>query len=104
MSVFLLDAEQGFRDRENTTLADICRWAEELGAEMGEPISLEGGQFRCAGSTDYVTWVEGLLRGEPTSHLAELAQRWRGVFKVQLADTPADLEARLRDRAASGRA
>ncbi len=35
VSIFLLDTEQGFRDRENTTLADICRWAEELGAEMG---------------------------------------------------------------------
>jgi hypothetical protein len=103
VSIFLLDAEQGFRDRENTTLADIRRWAEELGAEVGEPISLEGAQFRCAGSTDYVAWVEGLLRGEPAEQLAALARRWRGVFDIQLADTPADLEQRLRERAGNGR-
>jgi hypothetical protein len=103
VSIFLLDTEQGFRDRENTTLADIRRWAEELGADMGEPISLEGTQFRCAGSTDYVAWVEGLLRGEPTEQLAALAKRWRGVFDIQLADTPAALEQGLRDRATAGR-
>jgi hypothetical protein len=103
VSIFLLDAEQGFRDRENTTLADIRRWAQELGAEVGEPISLEGAQFRCAGSTDYVAWVEGLLRGEPAERLAVLAQRWRRVFDVQLADTPAVLEERLRARASEGR-
>lgn len=103
VSIFLLDAEQGFRDRENTTLADIRRWAAELGADVGEPISLQGAQFRCAGSTDYVDWLEGLLRGEPAEQLAALTRRWRGAFDVQLADTPADLEQRLRDRAGNGR-
>ncbi|MBI1398414.1 MAG: DUF2075 domain-containing protein [Betaproteobacteria bacterium] len=103
VSIFLLDAEQSFRDRENTTLIDIQRWASELGAEVAEPISLEGAQFRCAGSTDYVAWLEGLLRGEPAEQLAALAQRWRGVFDVQLADTLAELEQRLRDRAGAGR-
>jgi DUF2075 family protein len=103
VSIFLLDAEQGFRDRENTTLADIRRWASELGAEVGEPISLEGAQFRCAGSTDYVAWVEGLLRGEPVEELAPLACKWRQVFDVQLAQTPAALEQRLREQATAGR-
>ncbi|MFO1361355.1 MAG: DNA/RNA helicase domain-containing protein [Burkholderiales bacterium] len=103
VSIFLLDAEQGFRDRENTTLADIRHWAEELGAEVGEPISLEGAQFRCAGSADYVAWVEGLLQGEPAVELAGLARKWRQVFDVQLADTPAALEQRLRDVAAGSR-
>ncbi|MBK8018766.1 MAG: DUF2075 domain-containing protein [Betaproteobacteria bacterium] len=103
VSIFLLDVEQGFRDRENTTLADIRRWAEELGAEVGEPISLQGAQFRCAGSADYVDWLEGLLRGEAPEKLAALARRWRGVFDVQLADTLAELEQRLRDCVDNGR-
>jgi DUF2075 family protein len=103
VSVFLLDAEQGFRDRENTTLADILCWAKELGAEVGEPISLEGAQFRCAGSAEYVAWVEGLLRGEPAVELSVLARKWRRVFKFQVAVTPAALEQQLRDVAASGR-
>jgi hypothetical protein len=103
VSIFLLDAEQGFRDRENTTLADIRRWSEELGAEVGEPISLEGAQFRCAGSTDYVDWVEGLLRGESAEQLSALAQRWRKMFDVQLAGTPAALEQQLRNCTGNGR-
>jgi DUF2075 family protein len=102
VSIFLLVAEQGFRDRENTTLEDIRRWAEELGAEFTEPISLQGAQFRCAGSTDYVSWVENLLRGEPANKLAALARKWRRVFDVQLAETPAMLEQSLRERAARG--
>ncbi len=74
VSIFLLDAEQGFRDRENTTLEDLRRWAAELGAEVGEVISLEGAQFRCAGSTEYVAWVEGLLRGESPDGLVARAR------------------------------
>jgi uncharacterized protein len=103
VSIFLLDAEQGFRDRENTTLADIRRWAGELGAEVAEPISLEGAQFRCAGSTQYVEWVEGLLRGQSATELAALAQKWRGVFDLKMADSPAALEQRLRAGADDGR-
>lgn len=70
---------------------------------MGEPISLEGAQYRCAGSADYVAWVEGLLRGKPATELAALSRRWRRVFDVQLADTPAVLEQRLRNRDVGGR-
>lgn len=103
VSIFLLDAEQGFRDRENTTLDDIRRWADALGAEMGEPISLEGAQFRCAGSSEYVAWVEGLLQGQPASALAARAQQWRRVFDFRIAATPAALEAALRAKTAGGR-
>lgn len=103
VSIFLLDGKQGFRDRENTTLDDIKRWAKELGAEMVESISLAGAQFRCAGSTDYVEWVDGLLHGSPAVELAQSARRWRGVFTVDVDDTPAELEQRLRGDAAHGR-
>lgn len=103
VSIFLLDAEQGFRDRENTTLDDIRRWADALGAEMGEPMSLEGAQFRCAGSSEYVAWVEGLLQGQPASALAARAQQWRRVFDFRIAATPAALEAALRAKTAGGR-
>ncbi len=103
VSIFLLDAEQGFRDRENTTLDDIRGWATELGARVTDQISLAGAQFRCAGSTEYVAWVESLLRGDPPEHAAELARVWRGVFDLRVSDTPAALESALRERIAAGR-
>ena len=65
LSVFLLDPAQGFRERENTTVAEIAAWSQELGAGEPELISLEGSQFRCGGSAEYVTWVESVLDGEP---------------------------------------
>lgn len=103
VSIFLLDGRQGFRDRENTTLDDIKRWAKELHAEMPEPISLAGAQFRCAGSTDYVDWVDGLLNGSAAAELAKSARRWRGVFTLDMDDTPEALEQGLRSDAAHGR-
>src|SRR6202011_374094 len=35
LTIFLLDPEQGFRERENTTVDDIKKWSQELGA--GKP-------------------------------------------------------------------
>ena len=32
LTIFLLDAEQGFRERENTTIEDIVGWSNELDA------------------------------------------------------------------------
>jgi len=103
VSIFLLDSEQGFRDRENTTLEDIRGWAAELGADLTERISLEGAQFRCAGSNEYVTWVESVLNGDPPEHSAELARVWRKVLDFQVSDTPRALESVLRARVAEGR-
>jgi hypothetical protein len=102
VSVFLLDADQGFRDRENTRVEDIQRWAAELGAEVTDPISLAGAQFRCAGSTEYVAWVESVLRGDPPAQAARLAKVWRQKLAFDVLDTPADLESVLRKRTASG--
>jgi len=77
LTIFLLDAEQGFRERENTTLEDIVKWSRELGAGEPEMISLEGAQFRCAGSAEYVTWLESVLHGAPANRNKVLASVWR---------------------------
>jgi hypothetical protein len=76
ISMFLLDTEQGYRDRENTSIEDIIAWGKELGADVLEPISLEGSQFRCAGSKEYVDWLESVLAGNPVKHNQELAKLW----------------------------
>jgi len=62
LAVFFLDPDQSFRARENTSVSDIEGWARELGAVV-ERVSLHGVQFRCAGSAEYVAWVESLLSG-----------------------------------------
>ena len=103
VSIFLLDPEQGFRDRENTSVADIKAWAGELGAGEITEVSLRGAQFRCAGSAEYVEWLEGLLRGERPEQLAPLADAWRSIFECDVVKTPRELEAKLAQRGGGGR-
>ncbi len=76
VTIFLLDPRQGFRSRENTTVQDLKKWAEENGAEFFS-VSLAGHQFRCAGSKEYVDWVEAMLAGESPDVCRVLASAWR---------------------------
>src|SRR5690606_13221476 len=75
VTVFFLDPDQSFRSRENTRIEDIEAWAEELGATV-ERVSLHGAQFRCAGSSEYVAWVESLLSGASAELNRVFASAW----------------------------
>ena len=77
LTVFLLDPAQGFRERENTTVEEITEWSRELGAEDPEFVSLEGSQFRCGGSAEYVNWLESLLAGNAVMKNQVLATAWQ---------------------------
>jgi hypothetical protein len=129
LTIFLLDAEQGFRERENTTIEDIVGWSKELDAGEPDIIGLEGAQFRCAGSAEYVAWLESLLHGAAVGGNRVLASAWRQMpgtknsktildfetvtekrvrrqsaagFKFKVVDTPVELERELRDRGKDG--
>jgi uncharacterized protein len=83
LSVFFIDPAQGFRQRENTTIDDLRAWAKELGAGDLIEISLEGVQFRCAGSVEYVAWLEALLEGASLERNRVLAAAWYLPTSVQ---------------------
>lgn len=76
ISIFFLDGEQSFRERETTKVEGIKKWAAELGAGRVEEISLAGNQFRCAGSKEYVDWLEALLNEQPPPQIRESARQW----------------------------
>lgn len=78
LTVFLLDPLQGFRERENTSISEIRAWSHELEAGEPEEISLEGVQFRCAGSSEYISWIESVLSGAPAETNRQLARTWKG--------------------------
>jgi DUF2075 family protein len=107
ITAFLLDPLQGFRQRENTSIPDIQKWATELGADGVDEISLEGNQFRCAGSVEFVSWVEGILRGDETASNRALAKQWRKTgnagLDFRLFDNPELWESELRERYEEGR-
>lgn len=102
LSVFLMDSAQSFRDNETTTRKDIEEAARLLGAKVAQTISLEGNQYRCGGSKEYLDWVEVLLGMKPgpapVTNWRRTAANPHGKMIFELANTPSDLEARLRDR------
>jgi len=129
VSIFLMDSEQGYRDRENTTREEIRAWANMLGAEIIEEVSLAGAQFRCAGSKEYVDWVEQVLSGYPVGQNCGLSIAWRNFepqadrvrdgavpvygglgqnpnrlqrMRFKICDSPADMETELRSRLEDG--
>lgn len=106
LTVLLLDPLQGFRQRENTSIDDLRHWSRELGAGDPVEVSLDGMQFRCAGSAEYVAWVESVLSGSNLEETRALAKAWRGDERPRLDfrifDDPEDWEAELRERHESG--
>lgn len=99
ISVFFTDGKQSFRDNETTTIEDIKAWAEELGAHFSS-VSLDGMQFRCAGSYEYVDWVENLFSEHPLLNVT----KWADKFKVKVVDFPSEMEDDIRQYVNQGNA
>lgn len=99
ISVFFTDGKQSFRDNETTTIEDIKAWAEELGAHFSS-VSLDGMQFRCAGSYEYVDWVENLFSEHPLHNVT----KWADKFKVKVVDFLSEMEDDIRQYVNQGNA
>jgi len=109
VSVFLLDPDQSYRDNETTSIERLQAFAEEFGADFTR-ISLEGAQFRCGGSAEYLEWVDRSLDVETGDRVGDQTRpptRWRrtlgGPYEFEVLETPFALEASLRRHEASGR-
>jgi hypothetical protein len=105
LAILFFDPEQSFRDNETTTEEAVIDYAREHGATVLPKISLAGAQFRCAGSKEYVEWVERLLAGE--SHPGS-PSRWREApgrrgFTFELVEDPGALDEALRPHVEAGR-
>jgi DUF2075 family protein len=107
LTVFFLDPRQGYRLRENTSVDDIKKWSRDCGAGEPEVISLEGMQFRCAGSAEYVEWIESILDGAPAEKARRVASSWQHEgdgprMEFRLFANPQLLEGALRERIDEG--
>lgn len=98
--MFLLDPDQSYRDNETTTIDVIRARSQRNSAPGSEDVSLEGAQFRCAGSAEFVAQLDRALAlgaGAPAKPLGE------SHFPIEMVDSPAQLEERLRAHRADGR-
>jgi len=97
VSVFFTDCKQSFRDNETTSIQDIKDMAARLDARV-EEISLDNMQFRCAGSVDYVNWVEQLF----SKCALKNHEKWAMNFDLDVVDYPSEVEDYLRQAMAKG--
>ena len=98
VSVFFTDSKQSFRDNETTSIEDIEKYANELGADIVH-VSLDGMQFRCDGSKDYVDWVEGLFSDKPIMN----HYKWKNLFDLDICDYPSEVDDFLRKQIDKGK-
>jgi DUF2075 family protein len=59
VSVFFIDEDQKVTWRDIGDVAEIERWGESVGAEVHHMDLVA--QFRCAGSDEYLRWLDGFL-------------------------------------------
>lgn len=97
VSVFLLDEYQVVKPGEKGNVADIVSAAERLGCNV-VMIALDD-QFRCGGSRLYEEWVLRLLGLAPGGPMAWPVDEG---FDLALAESPTEMESRLRARMAHG--
>ncbi len=93
VSVFLTDGKQSFRDNETTSVKDLRKLAKHLKAHVTK-ISLKDMQFRCAGSVEYVNWVEKLFTSSPLKNYND----WKDKFCIKIVDSPFDVDTYLKSK------
>jgi hypothetical protein len=100
-AVFLMDHDQGFRLRENTSAEDLRTWSREQGADFVGPISLAGAQFRAAGSVEYASWVDHLLDLGPVPP-RKWSRKDRPGMGFEVVGDPFAMDERLREQLRKG--
>ncbi len=96
VSVFFIDDHQSVRPGEVGSTALIREAAIRYGARC-EEVDLRT-QFRCAGSDEYIDWVDQVLEIRKTG-VQQLEERF---FDFELVDSPEALDGLIRTRLATG--
>lgn len=66
-SIFFIDESQRVTLSDIGTVAEIRKWAEELGSEVQELELIS--QFRCNGSNGYLAWIDDVLEIRNTANV-----------------------------------
>lgn len=85
VTVFFADENQLVTWRDIGTLEEIRSWASRRGASV-EEFQLEA-QFRCAGSTEYLNWLDTVLEVA----MGESSDMSSCEYEVRIVDSPSEL-------------
>ncbi len=97
VAVFFIDDQQVVRPGEIGSVNLLKDVAEQFGAKIIRE-KLEA-QFRCAGSDEYIDWLDNVL-GTRMTEVAELDPT--SAFDFRIVDTPTELDEMIRKRADTG--
>lgn len=100
VSVFFVDDRQVVRPNEIGKSPLIKEYADRMGCVLHENV-LEA-QFRCAGSEGFVNWVDNTLAIRKTANV--LFDQTQESFEFAILDSPEQLDALIRSKAAEGHA
>lgn len=96
--VFFVDDEQVVRPNEIGNSALFRDEARRAGRVLHERV-LEA-QFRCAGSAGFLNWIDNTLAIRKTANI--LFDQAQEAFEFRIVDTPEELDALIRQKAADG--
>ncbi len=91
-SVFFIDESQRVHIKDIGSKAEIQEHAQDLNAEITE-MTLDS-QLRCAGSSDYIAWVDDLLELDETSSVRDADLD----YDVKLFDDPGQLHRAIEEK------
>ena len=93
ISVFFIDEDQVVTTKDIGSIAEIKKWANELGSTVhfGDDLKLLS-QFRCGGSDGYLAFLDNLLEIKPTANIDMIDID----YDIRVYDNPNEMREELR--------
>ena len=95
VSVFFIDEDQVVTTKDIGSIAEIEKWAHELGSEIyHDETTVLSSQFRCNGSDGYISFINDLLEIRHTANF----DGFDGDYEIKVFDNPCDMREALREK------
>lgn len=95
VSVFFIDEDQVVTTKDIGSIAEIEKWAKELGSEIyRDETTVLSSQFRCNGSDGYISFINDLIGIRQTANF----DGFDGDYEIKVFDNPCEMREALREK------
>ena len=95
VSVFFIDEDQVVTTKDIGSIAEIEKWAKELGSEIyRDETTVLSSQFRCNGSDGYISFINDLIGIRHTANF----DGFDGDYEIKVFDNPCEMREALREK------